>query len=162
CSRGQGPRSSQVAAIPVLVKGIKPPRWISNLTVTRSKDLGDGKDDLKLDWTNPTTDIYGKPETLSQVRIYHATTGPQFPLDAGPRLVPLGPPVKTSTPEAAFWDASKTYSLAVTVDNEGNVSGGGHELPRGIDDLLIAKAGSNLQFSWGPITLDLDGRYNPA
>ncbi len=55
------------------------------------------------------------------------------------------------------------YYLVVTVDTDGNRSGGGHELPRGIDDLLVQRTGpTSLTLSWGAITLDLNGRWNPA
>jgi len=109
------------------------------------------------------TDIYGKPETLGQVRVYHNTAGPQFALDAPHLLATLGATANTYTHENAFWDAARHYYLVVTVDVDGYRSGGGHELPRGIGDLRLARTGpSVLGLTWSAVVEDLLGRSNPA
>lgn len=163
CSQGEGPASIEVAATPNLVLGIRPPRWVSDLMVTREPDPGDGMDDVRLTWSPPTLDIYGKPTTIAETRIYHATAGPQFPLDAPHLLVTLPGAPSTWVHENAFADPSNHHYLVVAIDTNGFASGGGHELPKGIDDLSVVLSGpAQLTLSWSPITTDLNGLYDPA
>ncbi len=162
CSQGEGPRSPEAIGVPNLVLGIRPPLWVTDLKLSRFPDA-DGTDDIKLQWTLPGVDIYNKPTTLTSVKVYHNTSGPQFLLDPAHLLVTLAASATSYIHENAFEDVPKHYYLVVLTDTSGYTSGGGHNLPRGISDMTATKlSSSQIRLSWSPIMLDLSGLLNPA
>ena len=78
-------------------------------------------------------------------------------------LASLGPSTSSYVHADAFYDTSKHYYIVTATDTDGNRSGGGHELPKGIDNMTVRKVGTTqVMLSWGAITQDLNGFYNPA
>ena len=120
--------SAEVSGRPTWVRGLRSPRFITSLRVSRSGS------DLVLTWDPVTTDIYGKPESAVTYRVYRGTT-PGFEPSAGNRIA-------TNLVNPSFTDpgavAGPAYHYLVhAVDTEGNVGGVGLQLPNGIDTLTV-------------------------
>lgn len=158
CSQGEGPKTPAPPVIPHRIEGIKPPNDIEDLTVHRSPDPGDGIDDARLDWTPPTTNIYGQPTVVTHQEIY-AGQSPTFPVDAAHRIADLpGGSTSSYVHENGFGSGTGYFYLVVAFDANGNRSGVSRELPRGIDGLTLTRSGETLLFTWPAVTHDLDGR----
>lgn len=150
CSHGEGPRSSTVSAMPHRIEGIKPPNSISDLRVTRS-----GSNAL-LQWTVPTTNIYGQATTVTSQEVYMGTT-PNFTIDVAHRLATVAGNATSYPHVNGYSDAGNHYYLVVAIDSSANRSGVSNEVPMGIDLMSVVRNGSSLVFSWPAVTLDFDG-----
>src|SRR5262249_23674998 len=60
--------STEKTGVPAWVQGVKSPQFISDLTLAKSGS------DIVLSWSAVTTNIYGKPATISKYEVYRGTT----------------------------------------------------------------------------------------
>ena len=160
CSHGQGQKSGAVPAVPHRIEGIKPPNEIDDLRIRRGGPPSSTVNDVRLDWTPPTTNVYGQPTTLDHQEVYAGTT-PNFPADAAHKLATVSGTATFYIHPSAWSGTTPRYYLVVAVDTSQYRSGVSRELPRGIDALTITKTGTNganLRLAWPAVTLDLDGR----
>jgi hypothetical protein len=144
--------SAEKSGIPTFVRGVKAPRFIDSLRVSRSGS------NLVLTWNPVTTDIYGKPESAVTYRVYRGTT-PGFEPSPANRIA-TNVAVPTYTDPGAVAGPAYHY-LVHAVDVEGNVGGLGRQLPNGIDALTLRKSlvtPGNVVLSWPAVTTDFDGR----
>ncbi len=144
--------SAPLSAEPTLVLGVKSPRFIGDLRLSKS-----GSHAL-LTWGPVTQDIYGKPKTISHYEVFRGTS---------PLFVP-SPANRVGTPAApAFTDLGALapggpnyHYLVRAIDTQGNPGGAGHQLPAGIMNLVLQRTPSSLVLDWPDVTLDFDG--NPT
>jgi hypothetical protein len=147
--------SVEQSGTPTFVRGIRSPDFISTLRIDKSAS------NAVLTWQAVTTDIYGKPATISKYEVFRATVADFVPGPANK----IGETVTPSfTDTNALAGAAPNYHWLVrAVDASGNVGGAGYQLPNGIDALQISKSGTtpgNLVLSWPAVTTDFDG--NPT
>ena len=143
--------SAEKSGAPTFVRGVKAPRFIASLRVSRSGS------NLVLTWDPVSTDIYGKPESAVTYQVFRGTTPGFEPAPANRIATNLAAP--TFTDPGAVAGPAYHY-LVHAVDVEGNVGGLGRQLPNGIDTLSVTKSVTpgNVVLSWPAVTIDFDGR----
>lgn len=146
--------SAEASGVPTFVRGLRAPEFITTLRVDKSGT------DAHLTWGAVTTDIYGKPATITSYEVYRGTT-PDFVPAAGNRVAT--PATTTFTDVGALTPGgSNYYWLVRAVDASGTGGGLGNQLPNGIDILTMSKTpdglgGYTLGFAWPAVTTDFDG-----
>ncbi|MCP3982456.1 MAG: hypothetical protein GY716_24400 [bacterium] len=145
--------SNEVIDFPKVARGLRAPRFIEDLFVRPSGN------DMKLEWTEVTSDIFGKPKSVD---IYEVFRGEVPNFSAG-GLTKIG---QCSAPCNEFFDAGAAlasasyYYRVLAVDGDGTPSGFGSELPGWTDlsgqtvDVLTGE----ILLQWTPVTLTVDGR----
>ncbi len=144
--------TDDVSDYPVFAPGMTPPRFIEDLTVTRSGN------DLRLDWGAVVTDIYGKPLVPEVYEIFRAPA-PAFGND---QLVKIGECAGACTsfvdPGAVLLTGNLQYRVRA-VEGGGESGALGSELPDGttlsIDRSELVPG--QLVISWAPVTQTVDG-----
>jgi hypothetical protein len=125
--------SLEQTGIPSFVRGLKAPAFIDDLHVDKAGV------DAVLSWSAVTVDIYGKPESVDLYEIYRGTS-PLFVPAVGNRIGTSTSP--SFTDEDALMGGMPDYHYLVrAVDLDGNGGGLGGQLPDGIADLRIGRAG---------------------
>jgi hypothetical protein len=153
CSQASAP-SNEKSAVPHLVKGLNPPDSMRDLMVYR-----DGAD-LRLEWTLPQQSVWGTDTTVQGVKVYGSDVGPAFPTDSDHLLADLpGSATSWSHTGQGSAGSARWHYLVVATDVNGEVSASGVELPAGIDDLDLRKAGggSEIEMTWTKVTESMDG-----
>jgi hypothetical protein len=145
--------SAQATGVPHLIQGIAPPRAITDLRVAPAGS------DLVLSWSAPTTDIYGRPTTVARYDVYRGGTPGFRPFDAGPVATILNPSTTTWRDTGANLAAAGNLFYVVTAtDNFGFTSGAGHDLPNGIQALLVTSPSPGIaRLTWPAVTTDVQG-----
>ena len=145
-------QSPPVSGVPHLIQGIAPPMAISDLRLAPSGT------DLVLTWSQPTTDIYGRPTTVTGYRVYRGLT-PGFLIAGATPLATLNSGSTTTyTDLQALLNPAAFYYLVTAIDVTGFVSGGGRELPNGVSDLAVSMPSPDLiHLEWSPPTTDFQG-----
>lgn len=144
--------SAEVSAVPHLIQGIAPPRAISDLTLSWSGV------DLRLDWSQPTEDIYGRPTMVAGYNVYRGTT-PGFQITPQTLIGTIVGGASTMfTDIGAALDPASAYYLVTAIDAAGFSSGAGGALPAGVGDLhVIPVTADTLQLTWSAVINDTDG-----
>ena len=168
--------SLEQSGVPTFVKGLKSPAFIADLHVDRAGS------DAVLSWGAVDSDIYGKASSVAYYEVYRGTA---------PTFVPVPGNLIGTTPTPSFTDADALlpggpdyHYLVRAVDPQGNGGGLGQQLPDGIDDLAVDRAGdcsttsaltcrvdsdcpqpevciltpTELLLSWPAVTTDFDGQ----
>ncbi len=144
--------SAEASGIPNFIPGLRPPAFIDDLVLEKQGA------DLRITWTAVTTDIYGKDETVSHYEVYRDLTPDFIPspfnlvgTEISPEFIDSG---------AMQFGEPDYHYLVRAVDAEGNSGGLGHQLPKGISSLTLAKSltvPENLVLDWTAVTLTFDG-----
>ncbi len=143
-----GPPTAEREGMPQYILGLSPPAPITDLRV--SDDAGDAM----LSWSQVLLDIYGRPTTVQEYRIYASEAGPLFPLDPPHQIgsVADGPSPTFMHVGGASGPQLRFY-LVSSRDTSGVDSGGGLGLPAPILDLMVSElAPGTLRLTWSPIT----------
>jgi hypothetical protein len=145
--------SNEASDFPVFAVGLRQPRYIDDLVVRRAGDH------IDLEWTEVTSDVYGKPEQVVKYEIFRGIS-PDFDNQN------LGPAIgECLTPCTAFRDdnamlAADSYHYRVrAVDVEGNGGGLGAEAPT-FSTLSVWRSTTTigaLSLSWTPVLTRMDG-----
>jgi len=147
------PQTAEREATPRLILGVTPPRAITDLRVDR--DLSD----TVLSWSRVTEDIYGRPGTVEEYRVYSSAVSPLYPTDEGHRLgtVPDGPAPEFRHGGGATGTEARYY-LVVSRDPGGFDSASALGLPAGVSGLAVdwAEPGT-LRLTWPAVTTDTGG-----
>ena len=150
-----GPASPDRTGTPSSYDGINPPTLVIDLDIRRSVPFPDS---THLTWTGPSLDIYGGTTTLDSLAIYRGTN-PYFIPDPSNRIAVIDDPSAGSYTDPGAWAAPQNFFYIITAtDTRGFTSGAGRQLPKGIPDLAVTRAGGNLNFAWSPVTQDVDGQ----
>jgi len=144
--------SMEVHDFPVVARGLRAPRYID--------DIGVGKQgmDTVLSWSEVTTDVFGKPESVASYRIWRGD-GRSFG-NGGLSLLGTCPaPCTSYTDTNALADATEHFYRVQPVDVDTNVGGLGAELPAWVDLSVgdSAVTPGNVVLSWAPVTLTVAG-----
>lgn len=141
--------STPDSAVPTKVLGLKAPALIGDL------HLGKSGNDAALSWSEVTTDIYGKPKSVTSYEVYRGTVVDYVP-DVANRI---GTSATADYDDAgALTSPDPAYFYLVRgLDAAGTGGGLGRQLPDGIGDLQVSEGiGPNLTLSWSPVTTDFD------
>jgi hypothetical protein len=147
------PPTAEREATPRFILGVAPPAAISDLRVHRELD------DAVLSWPRVTTDLYGRPGTVQEYRVYSSAVSPLFPTDAGNHLgtVPDGPAPEFRHTGGATGTEIRYY-LVVSRDPDGLDSPSALGLPAGVSGLTVDWAvPGTLRLAWPAVTTDTDG-----
>ena len=139
-----------VSEVPHLFEGIAPPRAISDLTLAVSGS------NLVLTWSRPTTDIYGRPTTVTGYRVYRGTTA-NFTIGGTPLATINSGATTTFTHMGGLTLPGDAYYVVTAVDAQGLVSGAGRDLPNGVGSLDVSLPSSLVHLSWPPVSTDVQG-----
>ncbi len=152
-SGNTSPATSEAAGTPLVFEGSNPPDQIIDLDVRRSTSFPDS---LQLSWSPPATDIYGGPVTLGSYSIYRGTS-PRFVPDPGNRIATVSATQTSYVDPGSFVAPGSFYYLITATDVAGFTSGAALQLPLGVSDLHVVRAGANLNLSWNAVGVDVDG-----
>jgi hypothetical protein len=147
------PPTSEETATPLRILGVSPPRPITDLRVSR-----DGNDAL-LSWSRIEEDIYQRPTTVQDYRVYASQVGPLFPTDEAHRLatVPDGPDPGFRHLGGASGSGTRFY-LVVCRDADGFDSASALGFPAPVTGLTVTwVAPDTLRLQWPAVTTDTDG-----
>jgi hypothetical protein len=144
-SGNTSPHSQEVTAVPTLVLGVRPPRFINDLHI--------GKDGTgaELTWTEVTEDIYGKPESVELYEIFRDTVPDFIPSPANKIHECISPCSGYTDPNALAAGPSYHY-LVRARDFDGNTGGAGRELPAGIVGLAVGRSDTMVNLSWPAVS----------
>ncbi|MCZ6832435.1 MAG: C25 family cysteine peptidase [Acidobacteria bacterium] len=147
------PPTAQVAATPRFVLGLRPPRSIVDLMVTR-----DGNDAV-LAWTSVTEDQYGDPITISSYAIHASSVSPVFIPSLANQVGTVG---DLPSPSFRHLDGISgmgvRFYLVQATDTTGGQSAAGSGLPQPVTDLAVSRSGADMvHLGWSSVTVDVDG-----
>jgi hypothetical protein len=144
--------SAEVTDFPVYAPGMRAPDFIGDLTVT-----ADG-DDLLVEWSEVTADLYGKPMTVAGYEIYRGLA-PDLTNDGLTLLDSCTAPCSSHRDLGAYTDGGEYYYRVSAIDGLGNSGGLGSELPESTELGLhwSQSVPGDLVLTWSPVLLDLDG-----
>jgi hypothetical protein len=125
--------SIERSGVPTLILGLKSPAFISDLHVDRSGN------DAVLTWGEVVTDLYGKSASIDFYEVYRGTSPTFVPLP-GTLLGTAATPGYTDV-DALLPGEPDYYYLVRAVDADGNGGGLGQQLPDGIRELAVDRAG---------------------
>jgi hypothetical protein len=146
--------STEICDFPIYGPGVRLPDFIDDLQVTKS-----GTDSL-LDWSEVTTDLYGKPAPIVNYEIFRGTA-PDYTIGGLTKIGDCPAPCTTfSDPGALINGLSQHYRVrAVGADSRPGAMGS--EAPAGVPlQIERGTAAGDILLIWTPATLDLDG--NPV
>lgn len=148
-----GPPTAPVSATPRFVLGLRPPRAITDVMVSR-----DGND-VVLAWTSVTEDLYGDPITVSSYGIHSSSVSPVFILSPGNQLGTVGDlPSPSYRHLGGISGVGARFYLVQATDTTGGQSAAGSGLPLAITDLVLSRpVAGTVHLSWPPVTVDVDG-----
>jgi hypothetical protein len=144
--------SDEVSDSPVLGMGLRSPSFIGNLVVSRAAD------DIVLDWTEVSTDVFGKPKTVTGYEVLRGTATDFNPAS----MVVIGgcsSPCDSFTDPGAATQGNDFHYRVRAVDADGNEGGLGSEPPASAT-ILVGKSLStpgNLVLTWQAVTTTVDG-----
>jgi hypothetical protein len=144
--------SDEVTDFPIYAPGLRAPDFIGDLTVS-----ADG-DDMLLEWSEVTADVYGKPMQVAGYEIYRGAA-PDFTNEGLVLLGTCSAPCSSHRDTGAYADGGQFYYRVRAIDGLGNGGGLGSELP-GSPELEVSwslATPGDLVLSWSPVLLDLDG-----
>ncbi len=146
--------TTEVCDFPVQAFGVRLPDFIDDLRVSRA-----GGNDLALDWTEVTTDLYGKPATIVNYEIFRGDA-PDYTIGGLTKIGDCPAPCNTFPLPNAATGASQHYRVrAVGADNRPGALGS--EAPRGVVlDVERGTAPGDVLLTWTAATTDHDG--NPV
>jgi len=144
--------SLEASDFPVYGLGLRNPSFIGDLIVSLSAS------DVVLDWTEVTTDIFGKPKSVTRYEILRGTA-PDYSVESMVEIGQCISPCDSFTDPGAA-DAGENFHYRVrAVDGDGNVGGIGSEPPSSAS-LDVAKSTvtpGDVVLSWAPVTTTVDG-----
>ena len=146
--------TTEVCDFAVLAPGVRLPDFIDDLRVSRSGA------DIVLDWSEVTTDLYGKPAEIVNYEIFRGTA-PDYTVSGLTKIGDCAAPCTTfPDPSAAGNGLSQHYRVRA-VGADGRSGALGSEAPAGVElQLARGTLSGDILLSWTPATLDLDG--NPV
>jgi len=144
--------SDEVSDSPVLGMGLRSPSFIGNLVVSRAAD------DIVLDWTEVTTDVFGKPKTVTGYEVLRGTA-PNYSPGSMVVIGGCSSPCASYTDPGAAAHSSDFHYRVRAVDADGNKGGLGSEPPASAVVFLgkSETAPGDLVLTWQPVTATVDG-----
>ena len=145
--------TAPVAATPRFVLGLRLPRSIVDLMVTR-----DGSDAL-LAWTAVVEDQYGDPLTVSSYGIHASSVSPVFIPSLANQIGTVGDlPNPSYRHLGGISGMGVRFYLVQATDTNGGQSAAGSGLPKPVTDLAVTRPGVDMvHLAWSPISVDVDG-----
>jgi len=120
---------------PTFVQGLRAPAWIGDLRLSKSGN------DAVLSWSAVTQDIYERPKTIAFYEVYRGTSV-QFVPAPGNRIAPSVVGTTFTDVGALTPGGPAYYYLVRAVDADDSGGGLGGQLPNGINDLAVDRAGT--------------------
>ncbi len=142
---------AEVCDFPAFAPGVHLPDFIDDLRVSIAGA------DIVLDWTEVTTDLYGKPTTVVNYEIFRGTA-PDYTVAGLTQIADCTAPCASFTDSLAATNGVPQHYRVRAVDTDGRTGALGSEAPDGVE--LTVERGTlpgDLRLSWTPATLDLDG-----
>jgi hypothetical protein len=145
--------SAETSDFPAYGPGLRAPDFIADLTV-RPQGA-----DLVLEWSEVTTDCYGKPAEAALYEIFRAG-GTDYSNAALAKIDECAAPCTSWTDTDAFSAPGGYHYRVRAVDAESNTGGLGSELPEGVFLGLVKSETipGALVLTWSAAQQDLDGR----
>lgn len=145
--------TAPVAATPRFVLGLRLPRSITDLMVTRA-----GVDAL-LTWTRVAQDQFGDPVSITSYGVHASSVSPVFLPSPANRI---GTVADLASPsylhEGGISGVGVRFYLVQATDTGGGQSAAGSGLPLPVTDLVVSRTGVDmLRLAWSPVSVDVDG-----
>ncbi|HXV77176.1 MAG TPA: C25 family cysteine peptidase [Candidatus Polarisedimenticolaceae bacterium] len=144
--------SDEASDFPVFSPGLDVPAYVDDLRVGRQGD------DLVLEWTEVTTDVYGKPVDVVKFEILRGPS-PDYATASLTKIGECVTPCSSFTDIGAAITPSDYHYRVRAADGEGNLSGLGGNPPDSTT-LLIGKdteVPGKLVLTWSPVATTVDG-----
>lgn len=144
--------SDEASDFPVEALGLRAPAFIPDLTVKRQDA------DLVLEWPAVTTDVFGKPTTVTLYEIFRGT-GADYTNEGLVKIDECPAPCPSWTDPGMAAAPGDVHYRVRAVGEDGNRGGLGSELPRRTN-LSVAWSQvtpGNVVLAWDPVVEALDG-----
>ena len=144
----------EVCDFPVNAPGVRLPDFIDDLIVSKSGV------NAVLDWSEVTTDVYGKPASIVNYEIFRGTA-PDYTVSGLTKIFDCPAPCATYTDAGAVTNGLSQHYRVRAVGADTRPGALGSEVPRGVT-LQVGRGtvAGDILLSWTPAGLDLDG--NPV
>ncbi len=144
--------SGEVCDFPAMGLGVRLPDFIDDLTARKSGV------DVLLEWSEVTTDLYGKPATVVNYEIFRGTA-PDYSVGGLTKIADCPAPCGSYTDPGALTNGLPEVYRVRAVGADMRPGALGSEAPRGVFlDLDRGTQPGDVRLTWPAATEDLDGR----